>query len=142
MAAFMLLAFLVSWEPAHGQCVIFEDPADLHRVADAVFIGTVRKSEPTGARGFHIVMHRVWFEIEGIWKGRVEKLETVGTVEAFEPGKRYLVFAGASPERSRSGEGSLTTSLECGWAEIEDEASPKLLWLYENVGKPRKVGDK
>jgi hypothetical protein len=114
----------------------------MFRLADAVFVGGVRKSEPTGALGFHIVMHRALFEIELVWKGRVEKLETVGTVEAFARGKRYLVFASTSAQTLRSGEGHLSTSLECGWAEIEEEAGYKLRWLRENIGEPRPPGDK
>ena len=105
-------------------------------LADAVFVGTVRRTEPTGALGHHIVMHRASFEIDQVWKGQVKKFETVGTVEAFEPGKRYLVFAGASTEESRPREGSFQTSLECGWAQIESNAARNLRWLRGKFGSP------
>jgi uncharacterized protein (TIGR02145 family) len=145
LTGLIVLALLVCRAPALGQCVVFEDPADMFRVADAVFIGTVRQTEPTGDVGAHIVMHRASFAIETIWKGDVKTLEMVGTVEAFQPGKRYLVFAGASPETSRSTGDGLRTSLECGWAEIEDARSPKLRWILERVGKgsaPLPAGDR
>src|SRR5688572_4685397 len=112
LVGLVALTLVAVSERVHGQCVVFEDPADMFRRADAVFVGTVRRTEPTGALGHHIVMHRASFEIEQVWKGQPKKFETVGTVEAFEPGKRYLVFAGAaSTEESRAREGSFQTSL-------------------------------
>jgi len=120
--------------PAHAQCVVIEDPADMFRTAEAVFVGTVKATEPTGARGFHIVMHRAAFEVERVWKGRLKRFETVGTVEALQPGKRYVVFAGGKRESGSSV--SLTTSLECGWSELEPEAQRKLQWLAEKADAP------
>ena len=140
LVGIVALTLVAGSESVQGQCVIFEDPADMFRTADAVFVGTVRRTEPTGALGHHIVMHRASFEIEQVWKGQVKKFETVGTVEAFDPGKRYLVFAGAS-EESRGREGSFQTSLECGWAQIESDAARNLRWLRGNVGSPLRVRD-
>ena len=122
--------------PIHGQCVAFADRAEMWRLADAVFVGTVRKSEPTGIRGFHVVMHRASFEIDRVWKGQVRQLETIGTVEAFKPGTRYVVFATMSSEPESFGaQRSLTTSLECGWAEPESETGPNLRWLSDKVSR-------
>ena len=116
--------------PVHGQCVMFENRADMFRLADAVFAGTVRKSEPTGIRGFHVVTQRASFEIDRVWKGELKKVETIGTVEAFEPGARYLVFATRSSELEAFGQPrALRTSLECGWAEPAVEAGRNLQWL-------------
>ena len=120
--------------PAHAQCVVLEDPADGFRMAEAVFVGTVKATEPTGAGGFHIVMHRAVFEVERVWKGRLKRLETVGTVEALQPGKRYVVFAGGKRESGFSV--SLSTSLECGWSELEPDAQRKLQWLAEKADAP------
>ena len=115
--------------PALGQCVMFENRADMFRLADAVFAGTVRKSEPTGIRGFHVVTHRTSFEIDRVWKGQVKRLETIGTVEAFEPGTRYVVFATTGVPRA------LQSSLECGWAERASENGRNLQWLAEKVSR-------
>jgi hypothetical protein len=38
--------FLGLVAPAHAQCVVIEDPADLFRAAEAVFVGTVKATEP------------------------------------------------------------------------------------------------
>jgi hypothetical protein len=114
----------------------------MFRLADAVFAGTVRKSEPTGATGFHIVMHRASFEIDRVWKGNVKQFETVGTVEAFEPGRRYVVFASISSEAQSAGPGrGLRTSLECGWAEVEGDAVRNLRWLSGKVSRPPSNGN-
>jgi hypothetical protein len=143
LVGLVALTLVAVSERVHGQCVVFEDPADMFRRADAVFVGTVRRTEPTGALGHHIVMHRASFEIEQVWKGQSKKFETVGTVEAFEPGKRYLVFAGAaSTEESRAREGSFQTSLECGWAQIESSAARNLRWLRDRFGSPMGVREK
>jgi hypothetical protein len=125
-----VIVFASTATPLQGQCVVYEDRADMFRLADAVFAGTVRTSEPTGVRGFHIVMHRASFEIDRVWKGEVKRLETIGTVQAFEPGRRYVVFASMSSELKSLGvERSLRTSLECGWAEPESDTGPSLRWL-------------
>lgn len=126
--------FLGLVAPAHAQCVVIEDPADLFRAAEAVFVGAVKATEPTGARGFHIVMHRAVFEVDRVWKGRLKRVETVGTVEALQPGKRYVVFAGGKRESGFSV--SLSTSLECGWSELEPDAQRKLQWLAEKADAP------
>jgi hypothetical protein len=112
----------------------------MYRLADGVFIGTVQKSEPTSVTGYHVVMYRTSFEVQRVWKGLITKLETLGTVETFEPGSRYLVFAGSEIDFS-SGEASLRTSLECGWAELENRADRKLQWLRDRIGEPKAVGD-
>ena len=127
----------------HAQCVQYDDPAEMFRLADVVFAGTVRTTVPTGAHGFHIVMHQARFDVERVWKGQVHKVETVGTVEAFEPGKRYLVFATVA-DRLEVGPGQrrLTTSLECGWAEPEGAPGGRMQrWLTERVIKPTAPGN-
>lgn len=133
---FLLLTLVVVSERVHGQCVVFEDPADVFRTANAVFVGTVRMTKPRGTLGDHVVMHLAAFEVERVWKGQLRRFETVGTVEAFEPGKRYLVFAGASRDKSQTREGSFQTSLECGWAQLESAGGRKLRWLRDKVGRP------
>jgi hypothetical protein len=125
----MAVAVASTAAPVQGQCVMFDDRAEMFRLADAVFIGTVRKSEPTGVRGFHVVMHRASFEIDRVWKGQVKRLETIGTVEAFEPGTRYVVFATTGVPRA------LQSSLECGWAERASENGRNLQWLAEKVSR-------
>lgn len=127
-----VMAVAATAVPAQGQCVQYEDRADMFRLADAVFVGTVRKSEPTGIRGFHVVMYRASFEIDRVWKGQVTKFETIGTVEAFEPGTRYVVFATRSSEPKSI---DLRSSLECGWAERASENGRNLQWLRDKVGR-------
>ena len=46
----------------------------------------------------------------------------MGADRAFEPRKRYVVFAAGTP---------LTTSILCRWAEREDHAKTKLEWLAQ-----------
>ena len=134
LLGFAVWLFVGPSESLRAQCVQFEDPADMFRLADAVFLGTVRSTEPTGARGFHLVMHKTLFEIQQVWKGEVRKFETVGTVEAFERETRYLVFASLT---NRPLPSALRTSLECGWSEVEAKSNQKLKWLAANAGKPR-----
>jgi hypothetical protein len=135
LVGLVLVSVVTVVVPALGQCVQFDDPADMFRLSEAVFLGTVQATEPTGATGFHIVMHRARFKIERVWKGRLKNVETLGTVEAFQPGQRYLVFASVAHIKSGNWEGGLQTSKECGWAEPEDAAERKLRWLSANAGK-------
>jgi hypothetical protein len=140
--AFVILAANLS-SSVHAQCVQFGDPAEMFRLAPVVFAGTVRTTVPTGAHGFHVVMHQARFDVERVWKGQVRKVETVGTVEAFEPGKRYLVFARvANPTEVRPGQRGLTTSLECGWAELEGATGSRTQrWLTERAIEPTPPGN-
>ena len=140
--AFVVLAANLS-SSVHAQCVQYDDPAEMFRLADVVFAGTVRTTVPTGARGFHIVMHQAQFDVERVWKGQVRKVEAVGTVEAFEPGKRYLVFATvADPLQVGRDQRGLTTSLECGWAEPEGAPGGRMQrWLTERAIKPTAPGN-
>jgi len=120
--------------PANAQCIVIEDPAEMFRTAEAVFVGAVKATEPTGARGYHIVTHRAVFDVERVWKGRLKRFETVGTVEALQPGRRYVVFARGKRESGFSV--SLSTSLECGWSERESDGQRKLQWLAEEADAP------
>jgi hypothetical protein len=105
---------------ARAQCVEFEDPAELFRLSDAVFVGTVVATEPTGAQGSHVIVSIATLRPERTWKGRPGREVRVGSDVPFEVGKKYVVFAAGRP---------LSVSILCRWAENIDRAKRKLDWL-------------
>lgn len=61
-------AFLPRSLPA--QCVIFNDPAELYRANDEVFIGTVTAVEPTGIKdAAHAPVQIATVRVQEQWKG-------------------------------------------------------------------------
>jgi hypothetical protein len=105
---------------AHAQCVIVDQPEKRFAQADAVFLGTVLRTEATGVQGAHVIVEIATFRVERTWKGDAVKELRVGADRPFEKGREYLVFAGGKP---------LTTSILCRWAEPTDRAKPALDWL-------------
>lgn len=120
---------------------MFSDPADRLRTSEAVFVGIVQDSKQVNAGGHHVVTNKTTFEVEKVWKGELLKVETLGTVEAFERGQRYLVFASVGSEAG-SANPRLTTSLECEAARPASEAEPDVKWLNEHVGNPKPAANK
>jgi hypothetical protein len=108
---------------ADAQCVVFEKPEDLFARADAVFMGTVVATKPTGAKGSHAIVDIATLRVEQTWKGDFAREIRVGSDRALEHQKKYLVFAAGTP---------LTTSVLCRWAEREDHAKTKLEWLAQH----------
>jgi hypothetical protein len=118
--AAVVLCLLVLPPVAHAQCVIFEKPEELFAQADAVFVGTVRRTEPTGAKGDHAIVEIATFRVERVWKGRLAREVRVGGDSRFERDRKYLVFAAGKP---------LSTSILCRWTEPEERAKAKSEWL-------------
>ena len=119
-----ILTVIITASPAFAargsQCVQFDDPAVLFGHSDFVFVGIALAVKPTGVEGQHVMSHQATFRVERIWKGAPERQRTVDADEAFEPGKRYIVFAGGTPS---------STSLLCKWSELEAVATKKREWL-------------
>lgn len=122
MSIFAAVALFVAALPAlaRAQCVIFENPEELFARADAVFVGTVRRTEPTGAKGDHAIVETATLRVEKAWKGRLAREVRVGVDRPFATGKKYVVFAAGKP---------LSTSIMCRWAEPVESAKAKLEWL-------------
>jgi hypothetical protein len=119
---------------AAAQCIVFDKPEDLFARADVVFRGPVVATEPAAAEGAHAIVEVATFRVEESWKGRPAREVRVGTDRPFQRGKKYVVFAAGKP---------LTTSVLCGWAELEERAKTQLAWLANhrkargNRGKSR-----
>jgi hypothetical protein len=111
-------------DPVTAQCVIFENPADLYRVADAVFVGTVSATQLTGARGSHVDVEIGTIRVERSWKAPQPAEVRVGNDQPWVVGKQYIVFAGGKV---------LSTSTQCDWAEPTENAKTKLDWLFRTV---------
>lgn len=108
---------------AHGQCIVFPNPEGGFARADAVFVGTVVAHQPTGARGEHVTVDIATIRLERSWKGsRGHREVHVGSDRPWQVGKKYVVFAFGPSE-------SLTTSIDCRWAESIETAAEKLDWL-------------
>ena len=105
---------------AHAQCVIVDEPEKRFAQSDAVFLGTVLRTEATGVQGAHVIVEIATFRVDRTWKGDAAKELRVGADRPFEKGKEYLVFAGGKP---------LTTNILCRWAEPSDRAKATLDWL-------------
>jgi general stress protein 26 len=108
--------------PAIGfaQCIIFDKPEDLFARADAVFLGKVVSTVPTGAQGDHVIVETAALRVEKVWKGSLARDVRVSADAPFDVGTTYLVFASGTP---------LTTTIPCRWTEPEDRAGAKLAWL-------------
>jgi hypothetical protein len=109
---------------AATQCVYFENPADLWRMASAVFVGTVASSRLTGQRGVHVTVEIGTFKVERSWKARLPAEIEVGNERSWEVGTKYLVFAGGTP---------LSTTTLCDWAMPLEKAKARLDWLSGTV---------
>ena len=118
--ASLVLQGLILPAVASAQCVVFDKPEDLFARADVVFVGTVVRNGPTGARGAHSIVDIATLRVERSWKGRPEREVRVGADRSFEIDKKYVVFAAGKP---------LSTSILCRWAEPEERAKAKLEWL-------------
>jgi len=103
-----------------SQCVIVEKPEELFAAADAVFLGTVLRTEATGIQGSHVVVEFATFRVDRTWKGEAAMELRVGADSRFEKDKEYLVFAAGKP---------LTTTIQCRWTEPSERAKAKLDWL-------------
>ena len=119
--------------PAFGdsQCIEFDKPEELFARADAVFLGRVVATEPTGAQGTHVLVETATLRVEKVWKGRADKEVRIGADAPFEVGTTYLVFAAGTP---------LTTTIPCRWTEPENRAGTKLEWLARHgtpVDRPK-----
>jgi general stress protein 26 len=112
---------------AYAQCIIFDKPEELFARADAVFLGRVVSTAPTGARGDHVLVETATLRVEKVWKGGLAHEVRVGADAPFDVGKTYLVFAAGAP---------LSTTIPCRWTEPEDRAGPKLEWLAKQ-GTPK-----
>ena len=115
-----VVAFVLTPPAAWGQCVTFDKPEDFYRLSDAVFVGTVIRNAPTGAKGSHEMVDVATLRLERSWKGVRSREVRVASDVALESQKKYLVFAGGNP---------LSTSVLCRWTEPIDEAKAKLDWL-------------
>ena len=120
-AAFLLAmpALLVAGS-AGKQCVIYNDPAELFAVSDAVSVAQVIAAEETGETGEHVTSNRGTLRVERVWKGRVRREMRVGSDVPFRVGEKYLVFAGGRP---------LSMNILCRWAELVRDAETRLKWL-------------
>lgn len=116
---------------AHAQCVIFDRPEELFARADAVFLGTVVETEPTGAQGAHAIVQIATLRVERSWKGRPGRAVRVGADRPFETDRKYLVFAAGDP---------LSTTILCRWTEPEDRAKPRLEWLAQRARREELSG--
>jgi general stress protein 26 len=105
---------------AHAQCITFDKPEDLFARADAVFLGEVVSTVPTGAQGTHVLVETATFRVAKVWKGSPAREVRVGADASFAVGTTYLVFAAGTP---------LSTTLLCRWTEAEARAGTKLKWL-------------
>ena len=105
---------------AYGQCVVFENPAELYRVNQAVFVATVVTTEAAGGQGHHAITDVATLRVERSWKGRVAREVRVGSDRPFEVGTKYVVFASGRP---------LTSSILCRAAEPVAAAKKKMAWL-------------
>jgi hypothetical protein len=124
MAAATMVAVATLPMTAGAQCVIIENPADIFRVSDAVFVGTVVANGPTGARGDHQTVDIATLRVERSWKAPLSREVRVGSDEFFVVGKQYVVFAAGTP---------LSTSIPCDWAQPVEAAKTKLDWLFRTV---------
>jgi hypothetical protein len=124
----MVLAGVATLFPAvtSAQCMTFDKPEELFARADAVFVGTVVATKPTGERGDHAIVDIATFRVERTWKGRLNREIRVGADRSFERGTKYVVFAAGKP---------LSTSILCKWAEPEHRAKTKLEWLAKRRGR-------
>jgi hypothetical protein len=123
MLRLVLIAALVIGAPPRvlvAQCVTFDNPPELFAVSDAVFLGKVVETAPTGARGHHVIESIATFRLERSWKGPRDRVVRVGSETPLQIGRRYLVFATGRP---------LATSTECRWSEPIEQATEKLDWL-------------
>jgi hypothetical protein len=113
---------------ATRQCVDFGGVAEVFDHADVVFLGTATAVERNSVDGVHVVIAKATFRVERIWKGPSRAEFTLGVSDPpFEVGQRYIVFAGGKP---------LSTSIECGWAELASKAANKRKFLES---KPSRV---
>ena len=106
------------------QCVGFENPADLYRIAEVVFIGTLVSTQPTGNSQPHSTRDIATFKVERSWKARLPPEIHVGSDRAWPAAKQFLVFAGGKP---------LSASTLCHWAQPVDAAKDRLDWLSRTV---------
>lgn len=120
MTVGVMLQLLILPAIASAQCIIFDKPEELFQRADAVFLGKVIATEPTGARGFHLTVEFATLRVEKFWKGDLAREVRVGADAPFAVGTSYLVFAGGTP---------LSTTIPCRWTEPEDRAGSTLEWL-------------
>jgi len=109
---------------AGAQCIIFDKPEELFGRADAVFLGKVISTAPTGAQGEHVLVETATLRVEKFWKGDLPGEVRVGADAPFAVGTTYLVFAAGTP---------LSTSIPCRWTEPADRAGPKLEWLARHA---------
>jgi general stress protein 26 len=105
---------------ASAQCIIFDKPEELFARADAVFLGTVVSTVPTGVQGEHALVETATLRVEKVWKGSLTRDIRVGADARFHVGTTYLVFAAGTP---------LSTTIPCRWTEPQDRAAAKLEWL-------------
>jgi hypothetical protein len=112
--------FTLGATAAFGQCVEFDKPEELFARSEAVFVGTVVRNEPTGARGTHQIVSVATIRLEKSWKGERRRQVRVGSDRPFDVGKKYVVFASGNP---------LSTSIMCRWAERIEVATRKMNWL-------------
>jgi len=134
---FTVLAFWIA--PARAECPTLSLPDEFTR-SESVFLGRAVGqsviSRPSSERG---VDRLTTFEVEEVWKGKVEKTERVrtcggvvgdvdfGCAEAFrfEVGSRYVVFAEGKP---------LSTDI-CHHTSMTDRAATTLEWLSTKPSK-------
>jgi general stress protein 26 len=105
---------------ACAQCIIFDKPEDLFGRADAVFLGKVISTAPTGNQGDHVVVEIATLRVDKFWKGDLAREVRVSADAPFSIGTTYLVFAGGKP---------LSTTIPCRATEPQDRAGTKLEWL-------------
>jgi hypothetical protein len=122
MLAALFATFLMALAPARpAQCVDLGGVGQVFDHADVVFLGTATTVERTGVGGVHVVASNATFRVERVWKGPTQGEFTVGVSDPpFAVGERYIVFASGKP---------LTTTIECGWAELESKAHIKRKFL-------------
>lgn len=121
------ILFTLSTTAAFGQCVEFDDPQQLFARSEAVFVGTVVGTAPTGVRGTHQIVSVATLRLEKSWKGERRRQLRVGSDRPFDIGQRYVVFASGKP---------LSTSIMCRAAERVEVATRKMTWLASRRSRP------
>ena len=119
-------------EASFRQCVVFDKPAELYAVSDAVFVGTVVSQRRTGSQGDHSTVAVATLQIDWVAKGEVAGRVEVGADDAFQLNRQYVVFAAGKP---------LSTTLKCHATELlsdrPNEPNPKETWLEASVPRLR-----
>src|SRR4029453_2601352 len=83
--------------PHASQCVIFENPAELYRMSEAVFVGTVVATKATGTTNEHATVDIGTFKVDRSWKAQLPAEIRVGNDQMWGVGKKYVILWGGLP---------------------------------------------